>query len=541
MHHQRSNLGQYQQWAASMSLLLITLPILAGRGDRLLPQVQFDQIRTQIIALQENIDLKTGVPYHTRNSYHRPAANNAAKIIANAFRQSPRLLVRQEHFSGLRNVVADLPARIDSNSAEKRIFIISAHYDSKANRSRNWHPLLTKAPGADDNATGISGMLEIARILSAYEYDHHLRFVAFDGEEIGLVGSRYHARQAVQRREDIVAVVNLDMIGYNWKTNLLQIATDQTSHWLGNAFQISNQWYNLGCILDVVIDPAFTDSDHQSFWEAGYPAVTLLESTTPWRDGRGYDANPFFHTEQDTVDKVNIRLVAQTTQLALVTIDSLLNHSFGNDELKSGHLFRPSEKFDIIFNPLEQSKVNPVEISGRVVTPFPVQIVISPGNIVANLSRIETSETWSTSDVLQAEFSAQVWLLPGPNQLQIAVVDQFNVAVVNEVVDFKPTFQLEELKIYPNPVLPDHNLVTFQTIANQPIDNIQYTILSTNGQIIRLLEGVVDTTHPQVGFGWWNCRVAYGNKVATGIYICRADVQFEDQIHSISEPLAIDR
>ena len=94
-------MGRFHRWFTSVSLFFVSLPILAGRGDRLLPQVQFDQIRTLIIDLQENVDLKTGVPYYTRNSYHRPAADNAAKINANTFRQSPRVLVREEKFSGL--------------------------------------------------------------------------------------------------------------------------------------------------------------------------------------------------------------------------------------------------------------------------------------------------------------------------------------------------------------------------------------------------------------------------------------------------------
>ena len=532
-------MGRFHRWFTSVSLFFVSLPILAGRGDRLLPQVQFDQIRTLIIDLQENVDLKTGVPYYTRNSYHRPAADNAARIIANTFRQSPRLHVREENFSGLKNIVADLPARSDSNSSGDRIFIISAHYDSKANLSANWHPLLSKAPGANDNASGISSMLEIARILSAYEYDHHLRFVAFDGEEIGLIGSRYHARQAVQRGESIAAVINLDMIGYNWKTNLLQIAVDQSSHWLSKAFQISNQWYDLGFLLDIVVDPMFVDSDHQPFWAAGYSAVTLIESTTPWRDGKGYDANPFFHTQQDTVDKLNIRLIEKVTKLTLVTMDSLLSHSFVDKNPQSGEFPRPIEEFHITFNPIVQAQINPVKISGQVMTPFPVQIIISPGNVVANLNRIETPDHWLTPDLLQASFSAQVHLSPGPNHLQVAIANQFGVMAVEKMVDFGPAFQLEEIKIYPNPVLAGHNQITFQTIANQPIDSIRYTVLASNGQIIRLLEGVVDNTYPQVGFGWWNGRVAYGNKVATGVYICRADVQFQGQTYSISETLAM--
>ena len=53
------------------------------------------------------------------------------------------------------------------------------------------------------------------------------------------------------------------------------------------------------------------------FGMSGYPAVTLIESSTPWRDSQNYNANPFYHTFRDTVDKINFRLVTKVTQLSV--------------------------------------------------------------------------------------------------------------------------------------------------------------------------------------------------------------------------------
>ena len=514
---------------------LLTATVLAGRGDLLLPQVQFEQIRSRIISLQENVDLDSGRAYYTRSTYHRPAADNAARIIADTFSRFPHLQVRLEQFSGMCNVVADLPAR--SSSASQRIFIVCAHYDSTANRDADWHPLLSKAPGADDNATGVSCMLEIARILSSYEYDHHLRFVAFDAEEIGLVGSRHHVQQAIQKGEDIVSVVNLNMIGYNWKANLIQIGIDGASNWLAKAFQICNQWYDLDLTVEVLEDPSFTDSDHQPFWEAGYPAVTLIENTSPGRHSKNYDANPFIRTAQDTVDKVNLRLVTKVTQLAVVTIDSLLSRTFNAATDLSAS--QPN-RFYFSLDPLNQQQINPVEVTGKISTPFPIQIVISPGNVVAKLIRNHRTDlVLPTTDLFELAYSAQVRLKPGQNVLQIAVIDPLSVTTMEREVYFKPNFDFQELKIYPNPVPRGRYQVTFQTEANQPLDDIHYSIYAVSGRMIRQLEGVVDTTHPQVGYGWWNCRIAYGNDVATGVYICRADVQVGNTIYSISERFVV--
>ena len=114
-----------------LSILLIsslrTAASFADRGDEILPLVQSENLKAHIIALQENgqqtqttasenvppSDASGNIPvaYRTRSSYHRGAADNAARYIVNQFQRSPKLEVELEEFSGLKNVVARLPAQ----------------------------------------------------------------------------------------------------------------------------------------------------------------------------------------------------------------------------------------------------------------------------------------------------------------------------------------------------------------------------------------------------------------------------------------------
>ena len=98
---------------------------------------------------------------------------------------------------------------------ESITYVLSAHMDTEK-----------RSPGADDNASGIIGMLEAARILSAYQFKHSLRFVGFDGEEIGNIGSKMYAYSGIEKYEVIDAVINFDMIGFYSKKPKSQFIPD---------------------------------------------------------------------------------------------------------------------------------------------------------------------------------------------------------------------------------------------------------------------------------------------------------------------------
>ena len=509
---------------------------LADRGDDILPLVQSEKLKAHIITLQENVQ-QTPTPesgrlppsdvlsykpivYRTRSSYHRDAVDNAAQYIENQFRRSPRLQIELEEFRGLKNVVATLPARHGSTS--DRIFILCAHYDSIANRDNaNWNPLISEAPGANDNATGVAAMLEIAHLLSQFNYNHELRFIALDGAEIGRQGSRNHAKEASQAGENIVLVINIDMIGFNWITDLVEVLTDgsdNSSVWIGEMALIANKWYDIGLEVRPIRDGPFSIGDHRSFWEEDYRAVTFTESTTPRRDSSSYEANPFYHTFRDTVDKINMQLVRKVTQLVLVTLDGLASQSH-----QSGSAPR------VTIDSIPVANQNPVQITGRFESDFPVEIVLSPGNVLAQIDR--------SSRTYQAEVTMQL----GENLVRATVVYPLGASSVEQTVLFEPDFEWISAAVFPNPARLTDELTQLRGEGNLPMEAMHIYIYASDGSLVKQKTGVPDGADPRIWRVWWNHQNASGREVATGVYVCKFEASVNGETYSRIKKLALVR
>ena len=106
------------------------------------------------------------------------------------------------------NVVATL--RGAQPESADRIYVVSGHYDS---RCSNVDDAVCDAPGADDDASGVAAVLEMARVMSRHELDATIKFVAFAGEEQGLFGSTFFAEQARQQGLNIAGMFSNDIVG----------------------------------------------------------------------------------------------------------------------------------------------------------------------------------------------------------------------------------------------------------------------------------------------------------------------------------------
>jgi Zn-dependent M28 family amino/carboxypeptidase len=165
--------------------------------------------------------------------------------------------------------------------------------------------------------------MEAARVLSQYEFSDTIRFIAFAGEEQGLWGSSAYAADAWAAGDDISAVINLDMIGYNPACDKVDFLGDPASDWLVNAIRTNASEYYVDIITEKIISASFTYSDHSSFWDYGYPAILGIEDYQPWSDSYCYEANENYHKVTDTFDAMNLSLLEKTTQLAVATIAEL--------------------------------------------------------------------------------------------------------------------------------------------------------------------------------------------------------------------------
>ena len=526
--------GQIKKHVVFLCLISISLSVMAEdssnflqRGDELLTLVQSDVLEAQVVALQENVALgRSFHPYRTRSAHHREATKNIVRYISDQFRRSPRLHVSEQVFGGIKNIVAVLPRH--PNASSKRVFIICAHYDTQADREPNWNPLASTAPGANDNGTGVAAMLEIARLLSRYEYDHELRFVALGGEELGSLGSRSYVRNAsaiekdnntgdtVQVRENIVCVFNLDMFGFNWRSDLVEIISNNDSAWISRALIIANSWYDIGLKIRRTQDEFVDISSHKSFWDAGYNAATLTESSTPWRDSQNYDANTFYHTSADTADKVNFRLVSKVTQLVLVTIDSLLTDMFDP--------MRQAPRVTLELPPT--TKEAELEITGTFRSDFPIDIIVYPSQAEAVLDR--ETQTWT----------ATVPLKPGKNDLRAIARYPLGAVSVEGSTLLTQAFAWKEVAIFPNPARSDA-LTEFRVEANADMTEMQVLVYDSDGNLIKRIEGVADRLNPRLWRTWWNQQTSYGLAVSPGVYVCHISVVSKGVTYTYLEKLAI--
>lgn len=207
-----------------------------------------------------------------------------------------------------RNVVATMPGSVDPT----KVVYICGHFDSTSPTPA------TCAPGADDNATGTAAVLETARILSQYLFQYTIKFVCFNGEEQGLLGSAAYAAEMAAAGENIIAVYNCDMIGYRGTDPApadLVIYTNTASQSVATILADAITTYVPGQIEPIVIVEALTGSDHASFWTHNYKAVCSIEDEA-W----GADFCPWYHTCNDRIEQYPQDYVISCTKANLAAV-----------------------------------------------------------------------------------------------------------------------------------------------------------------------------------------------------------------------------
>jgi hypothetical protein len=228
-----------------------------------------------------------------------------------------------------RNVVGE----IRGQTLADEVVLLIAHLDTISST------LDGVEPGADDNASGCVGLLAAADIMRAYKFKRTVRFVFTTGEEQSLYGGTAYAKLMDTERQKIVAVLNLDMIGYSKVTDppvkpkqqiKIRNAKNQTGY--AKDLPIAQTYvgvvnaYGMDQVFEAVIeDDGETTSDHAPFWElmaeclkrdanaACYPAAWAIEYAE-----KGF-LNPKMHSRNDRVDIMNLPYYAAVVKAALAT------------------------------------------------------------------------------------------------------------------------------------------------------------------------------------------------------------------------------
>lgn len=244
----------------------------------------------------------TVVDGNTVTILNRQQNNNnlAADYLVQKFEQMDNLSVIAQQFDANgRNIIATQTGKTNPNN----IYIICAHYDTVADYC------------ADDNASGVAAVLEIARILSTQCLDNTIVYALWDEEEIGLNGSAYFANEAATNGDNILGVLNIDMMGYDGNDdNDFDIDVRNFANSIAMKDDIISILNNptYGFTLNVnVVNPGTTASDHSRFWNQGFTAVLVGES---WETN---DETPFYHTSGDRYNTLNFPYYHELAQLIM--------------------------------------------------------------------------------------------------------------------------------------------------------------------------------------------------------------------------------
>ncbi len=219
-------------------------------------------------------------------------------------------------------------------------YILCAHYDATAEDTRD-----SVAPGADDNATGVTAVLEAARLLSRYQTDYTVLYALWDCEEVGCIGSDAYAMAARARGDSILGVVNLDMIGTDTDNDSLMYVAAGTAREIADTVNQICQLYRIGLNPQLVF-PGIESSDHASFIRQKYPAMMLIEYH--------FSISPVNHTSSDRIDRLNLDYFQRQTKLAVATIAYLAGVSQPSSVPAAANgalIFRLEQNYPNPFNP----------------------------------------------------------------------------------------------------------------------------------------------------------------------------------------------
>jgi len=183
------------------------------------------------------------------------------------------------------------------------------------------------APGAEDNGSGSSCVLEAARILSQYDFDCTIEFTLFSGEEQGLIGSEAYASYCLSQGRRIGAVLNFDMISYagtyGWDTNIYADrffpAEAATADLIANLTDLYSDAYSVRVDSD---GPEY-GSDHYYFSLYGYPAPFSIDAQL-WS---APDFYPWYHSTQDVISHLDLDFGTEVVRGAVAALATLANLS----------------------------------------------------------------------------------------------------------------------------------------------------------------------------------------------------------------------
>jgi hypothetical protein len=277
-----------------------------------------ERLKTHVLFLTD--------PHHSRCADNSAGLQRAASYIEAAFRQTHGRYSEQSYTAGgiqTKNLILDL-----GPEAGQRL-VVGAHYD-----------VFSDFPGADDNASGVAGILELARLLDHQSLSSPVELVAYSTEEppyfaTELMGSAIHANALARSGARVRAMISLEMIGY---FSVRQHSLNPLLYLLypknGEFIAIVGRWQDRAlaraakeCFRGATtvqpvsysgpVAPGADLSDQRNYWAQGYPGLMITDTA--------FMRNAKYHTPDDTPDTLDYGKMAGVVDGALNTVLHLAN------------------------------------------------------------------------------------------------------------------------------------------------------------------------------------------------------------------------
>jgi len=288
------------------------------------------QIDTIVTRARRIVETLAG-EYPSRHGSNPKVLNGAASFIEQEF--SSLGYQMQTHWyesdgEQVRNIIVEKIGQ----RPELASIVIGAHYDT-----------VVGTPGADDNATGIAGLIELSRLLKEHKNNRTIRFVAFPHEEPPYfythhMGSRQYAQKLKDSGESVLAMLTLEMLGYAGKGlnqlypapllrilgrypkdgNYIALVSNlRSARVLSKVSKAMRQRRTVG--VESLSAPGFIPplflSDHSSFWKYGFPALMITDTA--------FLRNPHYHASTDTADTLNYEFLANVVDAVYAAVLAL--------------------------------------------------------------------------------------------------------------------------------------------------------------------------------------------------------------------------
>jgi len=281
----------------------------------LLDQVSLDNLKTKVNHLSS---------FHNRHS-KSTHINMAADWLMNEFKNIGYHTVYFDNYKAyidccqynLKNIICT------KEGNDNMYILICAHYDTILNT--NTKDASSRAPGANDNASGVSAILEIARILyNQPQMKYGIQYVLFSGEENGLLGSEHYAQHVKENGIQIFRLINLDMIGHPCpEPGKVVVEVDDHPECRYNKVQENdNNSIEFGNLMSKMsmytdLDPNIGHiwgSDYEHFEAKGHVVIGAYDGSVD---------SSYYHSVTDTLEIIDWNYLTSVTKMVLATITTL--------------------------------------------------------------------------------------------------------------------------------------------------------------------------------------------------------------------------